>query len=209
VLASIVVLAGSADRLWAQDLSDELSELLTRASTALRQQQWLQAEQQLKTAYEKNSEAPEVLLAFAEFSERKGGRDLLALAWYRAYLAARPDAGNREEIKKRIEALEQRAMASANGLIEKALSAASNVASSDRPNVLLTIARAQAKLGNVSGAFSTASSVRSAAGAVYYGSDPFGSVAEVLASQGDLRNVEQAIQRVESTKRSEALRLVV
>src|SRR5215203_482501 len=84
--ACVVVLAGGADRVGAQDLSDEVSELLTRAGTALRQQQWLQAEQQLKTAYEKNSEAPEVLLAYAEFSERKGGRDLLAVAWYRAYL---------------------------------------------------------------------------------------------------------------------------
>lgn len=192
----------------AQELPEKAREALQRGNEALQQRQWLVAGQQFKIATDAAENSPEVMLANAQYSEQKGGSDLVAVAWYRAYLAMLTDAKERDQIKARIDALEQRANRTAHGLIDKAMSAASNVPANDRANALIRIAEAQAKVGDLSGALATASSARNALGANYYGDDPYGTVANALASVGNLTATEDVLRRVEQSKRSSAFRQI-
>jgi hypothetical protein len=201
IVAWLLLTAGGG-RLSAQEISEDAREALTRATTAIQQQQWLVAEQQLKIASDKSSNSQEVIRAFADFNDRRGGRDLIGIALYRDYLAARPDAPDSEEIKAKIAALEQRALSLANGFIDKALSATSGIAAAERGGVLINIAIAQALLGNLSGAFSTASSARASNP---NGDDPYGKVAQALAEQGNLAAANDALGRVAPSKRPKAL----
>lgn len=210
-LVSLAALAFSgffAAAAHAQELPDKVREALQRGREAMQQRQWLVAGQQFKIATDTDENIPEVMLANAQFSEQKSGRDLVAVAWYRAYLAMLDEPKERDQIKARIDALEQRADRTARGLIDKAMATASNLPSDDRASALTRIAEAQAKLGDLTGALATASSARTALGANNYGDDPYGTVAVALASVGNLAAAEDVMRRVEQSKRSSAFRQI-
>lgn len=206
-VVTLVLLALSASRpAPAEELPPQARDALQKGNEAVQQRQWLLADQQFKIAVEAAGSDPEVMLALARFSEQKGGRDLIAIAWYRAYLPTRTEAKEREQITARIAALEQRVGNTSKNILEKALSAASNVPTNDRASVLSNIAVVQAKTGDLSGALATASNARTVAGANSYGSDPYGNVAEGLVSIGNFAAADDVLRRVEQSKRSSTLR---
>ncbi|WP_291846487.1 hypothetical protein [Bradyrhizobium sp.] len=186
------------------EVTEAVREALDKGNEAVQQRQWTQANQYFKMAMDSDNSAPEVMIAVARFSDAKGGRDLPAIAWYRAYLAARPDASERDQILARIDALEKRLANSARAAIERALSTASSLPSNDRPGWLVNIAVAQAKSQDFQGALSTASNARAIMNP--YSADPYGEVANALAQNGDLGAADEVMRRVEQNKRSAAYR---
>ncbi|MGQ0686131.1 tetratricopeptide repeat protein [Bradyrhizobium sp.] len=186
------------------EVSETVREALEKGNAAVQQRQWTQANQHFKIATESDSSAPEVMIAVARFSDAKGGRDLPAIAWYRAYLAAQPHASARDQILARIDLLEKRLANSARAAIERALSTSSSLSSNDRPGWLANIAVAQAKSQDFQGALSTASSLRAIMNP--YSEDPYGQVANALAQIGDLGAADEVMRRVEQSKRSAAYR---
>jgi hypothetical protein len=192
--------------LLAEELPPEAAEAVRKGVAAMGQKQWLLAEQQFKIAAEKAYGVPEVALAVARFNDARGGRDIIAAYWYRAYVAARPNDPQRDELVARIDALERNALSTARGLIDKALAATNSIAAPDRANPLTQIANAQAKLGDLAAAYATASNARSANP---NSTDPYGEIASVLATKGDLAGTEDALRRVDQSHRASALRGVV
>ncbi len=188
-----------------EELPPAADEALQKGLVAMGQRQWFVAEQQLKIAAEKAADAPEVLLALAQFNEARGGRDLLASYWYRAYIAARPDDPQRAQITTKIEAFERNAMTTARGLINNALAAANSIATNDRSSPLSQIAVAQAKLGDLPAALATASSAVS----LNQFNDAYGGLASALAAKGNLAGTDEALRHVDQRLRGGALRGVV
>ena len=198
----VVVLLGVASA--AAEVSDAVREALDKGNEAVRQRQWIQAGQYFKTALDADDSSPEVLLAVAKFSDTKGGRDLVAIAAYRAYLAAQPAAPDRDQILARIDALEKRVTAASRSAIERALSTASSLPTNDRNSWLVNIAVAQAKSNDLQGALATASSARAIMN--QYSDDPYGQVANGLAQINELGAADEVMRRVEQSKRSSAYR---
>jgi hypothetical protein len=198
----VVTVLGAASA--AAEVSDAVREALDKGNEAARQRQWIQAGQYFKTALDADDSSPEVLLAVAKFSDAKGGRDLVAIAAYHAYLAAQSSAPDRDQILARIDALEKRVVAASRSAIERALSTASGLPANDRAGWLTNIAVAQAKSDDLQGALSTASSARAITSP--YSEDPYGQVANALAQINELGAADEVMRRVEQSKRSSAYR---
>ncbi len=198
----VLMLLGAASA--AAEVSDAVREALDKGNEAARQRQWIQAGQYFKTAIDADDSSPEVLLAVAKFSDTKGGRDLVAIVAYRAYLVAQPTAQDRDQILARIDALEKRVTAASRSAIERALSTASGLPTNDRANWLVNIAVAQAKSNDLQGALATASSARAIVNP--YSDDPYAQVANALAQINELGAADEVMRRVEQSKRSNAYR---
>lgn len=196
VTIACLLLVGAASAK-AEELTTDVRDALERGVAAARGQQWLVALQQFDIAFDKAPTAPEVLFNLALANDRMGGREIRAIGWYRAYLAAAPRAANRDQIVARIAGLEVAARTTAQGLINKALAANKLLPTeSDRTGGLSDIGRAQAKLGDVAGAFATMANLPSGNMGTYYLDNGYGSLAAEFARAGDFANAENAIRKV-------------
>ncbi len=87
-------------------LSPEAEQAMQRGLAAAEQQEWRIAIKHFGEALEGAPYAPEVLFNLALAHDRLGGRELLAIAWFRAFLAAAPEAANAGQVRERIIGLE-------------------------------------------------------------------------------------------------------
>lgn len=106
---------------------------------------------------------PATLFEKALAADRKGGYELSAIAWYRAYLAAAPKAGNARRVRERIIELEVEVEAKVQELLNKAGAVAAMLADDDsRIQAFRRIAAIMARAGNIAGAGKIAASLASA-----------------------------------------------
>ena len=109
-------------------LPPEAEDAFLRAEVAVEQEDWALAIKYFEQARRHSHENAEVLVRLALAHDTVGGRDVLAIAWYRAYLAAtegNPDAQElRTRVKKSIIKLETQIEVSCRGLIREARKAA-------------------------------------------------------------------------------------
>lgn len=77
-----------------------------RGVALARQSQWSLAIRYFRLAQEGAPDNPAVLLNLGLAFDRMGGREAIAGAWLRAYLAAAPGAGNARQVRERVAELE-------------------------------------------------------------------------------------------------------
>ena len=102
LLLSSIVFAETAST----EFSSEAKGMLDRGMAAAKQQEWVMAVNYFNKAQKLSANRPEVLFNLALANDKAGDRELIALAWYRAYLASTPDAANAKQILDRTVALE-------------------------------------------------------------------------------------------------------
>ena len=83
-------------------LIPEAKAALQEGIAAAKFQNWDAAQKYFDDALAAAPGAPEVLFNLGLLNDRKGGAELVASAWYRAYLAAVPDAQNRSQVEARL-----------------------------------------------------------------------------------------------------------
>lgn len=101
---SIVVLSAvtSPSSLAQSTLSPAAKEALQEGITAAKNQNWDAAQKHFDAAYDASPGASEILFNMGLLNDLKGGVELVASAWYRAYLAAVPNTPNRTQIEARL-----------------------------------------------------------------------------------------------------------
>lgn len=211
VAATLALIAGTDfARAAADGLTPEARTALARGVDAARQKQWLIALSNFEAAFKLAPGAPEVLFNLALLNDRIGERELRSTAWYRAYLAAAPDAGNRADVEARIKALEESARAGARRLIEKAIAANAALPVRSRTGVLQSILMAQGRIGDGQGGFA------SIANAQALGIEPsnfdnlYGVLAQGCAAGGEFACIDEAVRRIgDNNARMNALATVV
>jgi CRISPR/Cas system CMR-associated protein Cmr5 small subunit len=100
-------------------LTPEAEAALNSGLAAARQQQWDLAIKYFKQAQEAAPLAPETIFNLALAYDKAEGHDLFAAAYYRTYLAAVPEAEDKDKIRSRIDELLISAEANANKFIRK------------------------------------------------------------------------------------------
>lgn len=147
----------------APPLSEEVEALLNRGMAAAKQGEWDLAIKYLKEANSKRPYSPRTLYNLAVVYDKAGGRDLIALGWFQAYLAAAPNAENAPQVRERIVHLELATEAAILKLADMARKAADEVpnpneeyANYDKLHHYPNIARIQAMGGDIVGAKKTA-----------------------------------------------------
>ena len=124
-----------------------------RGIAAAEQGEWILAVGYFNKAQWKALGSPEVLFNLALACSNAGGRDVLAIAWFRAYLAAAPDAANAEQVRKEVLKLEIRVEATVRKLFSKANDTAAMVVDdSDKANAYGEIVYARIQVGDIAGA---------------------------------------------------------
>lgn len=127
------------------------------------QQEWALAVKYFGEAQAAAPSAPEILFNLALAYDKLGGRELMALAWFHAYLAAAPQADNVQPVRHRMTELEVKVEATVQKLFAQALEAASALPLDEGDEGLPdkavrayeAIAREQWLLGDLAGARAT------------------------------------------------------
>ncbi|HVU39096.1 MAG TPA: hypothetical protein VHC95_12245 [Opitutales bacterium] len=157
---------------------------------AAKDQKWELAIQNFQDARKIAPSAPEVLYNLGLAESKIPGRELRAIAWYGAYLSARPGAPDAAAVKDEIARLHVRNQAYLTLLIKSLQDAASEVSGSNaKLAAALTIVNAQAQTGDIAGAQKTAAQIRDAEVKGEAGS----SIARAQAEAGDFTGLQKAI----------------
>ncbi len=100
-------------------LKPEAQAAMDRGLAAAKQQEWGLAKKYFGEAQESAEYDPKVLFNLALSWDRGGAAELMAIAYYRAYLAIAPGAGNTQQVRQRIVELDIAAEANVLKLVSK------------------------------------------------------------------------------------------
>ena len=126
---------------------------MDRGFAVAQQQQWPLAIKYFRSAQQIAPDDAAVLFNLALATDKAGGRELAALAWYNAFLASTPNAKNAPQVRKRATELDIAVEAQVQKLIETAVQAAAQLpAGQDSAQAHARVARAQAEAGDLAGA---------------------------------------------------------
>jgi hypothetical protein len=140
-------------------------------------------------------ESPHVLFNLALAYSRAGSRDLLAIAWFRAYLAAAPKAPNAQQVRAQILDHEVEIGATAQKLFSNALEAASQIPDDyQKDYTYKDIATAQAWAGDIEGAKETAAQITGDKSSAYK------NIAWAQAEAGDIKGAKETATQITGDK---------
>lgn len=89
------------------DFPQVVEQAMNDGLTAAKQHDYGRALEHFRTAQRLSPESPDVLFNIALAEAKLPGRELRAAAWFGMFLAARPDAENRDEVRRRITSLQE------------------------------------------------------------------------------------------------------
>ena len=154
ILLLILLAAGPVmARTYGSTLTPGVEVDYERGIAAAEQGEWGLAVAYFNKAQWKALGSPGVLFNLALACSNAGGRDVLAIAWFKAYLAVAPNAANAEQVRKEVLKLEIRVEATVRKLFGKANDTAAMVVNdSDRAKAYGEIVYARIQVGDIAGA---------------------------------------------------------
>jgi len=140
-------------------LSPAAQEAFDKGIMAAREQGFLVAIRYLQDSRKIAPQAPQIFRSLGAVESKIPGRELRAIAWYGAYLAALPNAPDAAEVKKEIVRLEVKSEINTSALISSVRDAASLVpiGKGAWPYNLSNMAKLWAEVGDTAQALKTAS----------------------------------------------------
>lgn len=120
LLSALLTSLPPSSTMASEALPPEAQEPLARGLAAARQQDWPLAVRYFAEARKAAPASPQVIFNLALACDKAGGRELPAVALYRAYLASAPEAANTAQIRGRVLELEVKAESDTTRLLQKA-----------------------------------------------------------------------------------------
>ena len=161
-------------------------EAFDKGITAAREQGYLVAIRYLQDARKLAPQAPQIYRSLGAVEAKIPGRELRAIAWYGAYLAAFPNAPDAAEVIKEIGRLEVKSQIYISGLIKSVQDAASQMSgdneSGDKSRNLKDVADLWLESGDIASAEKTTELIRFA----HFKSLALIDIAEAKIRAGDL-----------------------
>jgi len=156
---------------------------MDRGMAAAKQKEWELAIKYFTEAQKAAPTSPKALFNLALAYDSAGGRELITIAWYRAYLAAMPDAANAKQVEKRLLELEIKVEATIGKLIREAMKATARLPEENsKREAYAAIAEVQAKAGDIAGVKETVERIKSD----YYKSRVYNDIVKVQVKAGDI-----------------------
>ncbi len=131
-------------------------EALNKGIIAAKMPDYLLAIRFFEEARKLAPEAPVIYLNMGLAESRIPGRELRAIAWFAAYLAAYPDAPNAEAVKGQIAVLEVKNQSNVSNFIKSVQAAAIQMSGYKKISALQRVAELWAKAGDITAALNTA-----------------------------------------------------
>jgi len=202
VLCAVILLGSvAASR---AELAPDAQQAINKGIIAAKQQDYLLAIRYFQEARKIAPDAPEIFYDLGLAESKIPGRELRAIAWFGAYLAANPSAPNAAAVKGEIDTLDVRGQSNVSRLIKSVQDAASQA----RDNQ-------EFYLGQVAGLWAEAGDLATAAKITDHIQDPFrksyarASIAEGQMGAGDFAGALKTAELVQEPKaKSEALEAI-
>ena len=170
----------------------EAQTAMDRGLAAAKQKEWELAIKYFSEAQKAAPTSPKALFNLALAYDSAGGRELITIAWYRAYLAALPNAANAKQVEKRIIELEIKVEATIGKLIRKAMTATARLPDeSSKIEAYTAIAEAQTKAGDIAGAKETAARITNDSDKSW----AYREIASAQAKAGDIAGAKETAAR--------------
>ncbi len=192
IIAGLLLLVAGVLR---AELPPDAQSAMEKGVLAAQQQDFALAAKFFAEARESAPEAPELLYNLGLAESKIPGRELRAIAWFGAYLAANPTAANAAAVKKQMDALEVKNQVSTTKFIKAVVDAAKLVPGDRRVAPLLYwspdlydggslhfAVLLLARNGNSADALKVAEDLKDA----YFRSRAQGAVGLILAAAGDM-----------------------
>lgn len=199
VLTAVLMAAGAADAQVSapSERPPQAQEALARGFAFAQQKQWALAIRYFRTAQQAAPADPAILLNLGLANQQVPGRELIAAAWYRAFLAAAPQVREADEVRKQLVKIE----IASEAAVQKLLDAAAAVAqqwpeAKDQQKIHENVARARAVAGDIDGAQQLAA--RLDAGAAGW------AFAEIAVAYAETGNLDLAAQLAGNIKAARA-----
>jgi len=182
-------------------LSPDVQKSYESGYAAAEQGEWVLAIEHFSEAQKAAPESPEVLFNLALSCSNAGGRDILAIAWFRAYLAAAPKAPNAQQVRKEIASLEAKVEATIRNLIGLAMDTAEEIIDGKYKTLAyIQIGKVQAGTGNIADSReSLALALKTAAGVTIeypWMFHPYLDIAVAMAETGDIKGAMDTAKNI-------------
>ncbi len=200
IVAALVLLAVGAAHAQGAPQAErprEAQEALARGFAFAQEKQWTLAIRYFRAAQQSAPTDPAILLNLGLANQQLSGRELVAAAWYRAFLAGAPKVRESDEVRRQLTKIE----IASETTIQKLLDAAGAVAqhwpdAKDQQKIFESLSRARAVAGDVAGA-------QQLAGRLEPGAAGW-ALAEVAAAYVESGNVDLAAQLADGIKAARA-----
>ncbi|MBV8882022.1 MAG: tetratricopeptide repeat protein [Planctomycetaceae bacterium] len=197
LLLSLVALLGAA----VQAGSDPAQEAIDAGILAGKQGDHRKAIEHFQRARRAAPDSPQVLFYLGVAESKLSGRELRAIAWFGAYLTARPDAPNAEAVRKQIERLQASQQQTLERLIQLAEEAGAALnASGETSLYLCSAAKMWGEAGNVPAALKALDRIRDDYGKKTWKQDALASIADSQAAAGDHAGAKRTADSIQDPK---------
>jgi hypothetical protein len=198
-LAAVLMAAGAAGAQVSAPVErpPQAQEALARGFAFAQQKQWALAIRYFRTAQQAAPADPAILLNLGLANQQVPGRELIAAAWYRAFLAAAPQVREADEVRKQLVKIEIATEAAVQKLLDTAAAVAQQwPEAKDQQKIHERVARARAVAGDIPGAQQLAA--RLDAGAAGW------AFAEIAVAYAETGNLDLAAQLAGGIKAARA-----
>jgi hypothetical protein len=174
-------------------LPPDAIDAVKRGIIASRQHDPLLAIRYFQEARIKAPEAPEIFVNLGLAESTIPGRELRAICWFEAYLAANPNARNAAVVKEQINTLTVKSHGNLSHLIKLLEDDVAHMPAHNQPADFSDVAILQAKSGDIPAARRTTDLIADAA----YKSRALQAIADTQAEAGDTANARQTADLIE------------
>jgi tetratricopeptide (TPR) repeat protein len=171
-------------------MKPEARATFDKGMIAAGQQEWQTAIRYFLKAQESAPDAPEILFNLGLAESKVQGRELRAVVWFRAFLMKAPSVPNADAVRKEIGALEIRAEATIDKLINQTKQLVAQEDANSRSSHYVALAVAIARAGDISDAKQTA---LKCAGAFLCTNEALARIAAIEYNAGDTTGAEKTI----------------
>ena len=141
-------------------------------------------------------QAPVVYLNMGLAESKIPGRELRAIAWFGAYLAAYPNAPNAAAVKEQLDVLDVKSLSNTSRLLKTLQGAAEQFSDSQRGEKLYSVVKLWLDAGDTAAALKAAKMIRGYNRDEFYQSMALDSVAYAQARGGDIAGAEKTAELI-------------
>jgi tetratricopeptide (TPR) repeat protein len=178
-------IAGLAQATAPAALPPEAQAAVDKGVLAAKEQGYLLAIRYFQDARKIAPQTPEIFYDLAVTESKLPGRELRAIAWFGAYLAADPNAPNAVAVKREIERLEVKSQISLSLLIKTVQDAADKISGDRREHNFRDVAFLWAEAGDITSALKIVPKFQDR------GLYPLGAIAEAQVEAGDFAGAQR------------------
>jgi tetratricopeptide (TPR) repeat protein len=192
IFFSLFALSGFSQTIATTTLSPEAQAAINKGITAAKLPDYLLAIRYFEDARKIAPGAPEIFFNLGLAESKIPGRELRAICWFGAYLAAEPSATNAAAVKEQIDVLDMKSQSNLSHLIKSVQDVVSQTGSYYQEHHMGQVAGLWAEAGDMPTALKTAGQIQD----VYHKNQSWAAIAKGQMKAGDIAGALKTVDMI-------------